>query len=473
MSQIIVFAIFASAAIGIALKVILDRRRSEAEISTRELVVGVGVAVPVVVAVITIIGWNMAVSNKVTFHEYWNGWELAAKSESISCTRDGQCRWEYDCDPYSHIHVDTDCDSKGKCTTDTTFHTHYHSCPYVVSEGKYWMETTLGKYEIARGRLPLGYLPWRVGVTVPQWVVDQAGVGSPPFWLQARDRIDLGNPSGVTVVKEYPNLILTSDETVLRQNSDSVEFYRSLNLLPPPAKGTHDYYFADKVAFVGSSAANEKDWQKAVANLNAALGNELKGDLRLVIVADREAVRNPARYTLALQAYWLDPKFHGRDTVAKNTVTVVVATRDNKTVDWARCFTGMPVGNEFLIGAVNRDLEGTALEPDVLVGAVQGEFYNKVRADGTEKPDAVGRHGNGKLEKLIWGLDDPNTRFSRVSMQAKDSEDLGPGFRELWTEIEPDEDQKAWILIAALFLSLSVWFILAFFIGQRHRFRSW
>jgi len=228
-------------------------------------------------------------------------------------------------------------------------------------------------------------------------------------------------------------------------------------LLPDVANSVHEFYYADKVYFVGYEPIDKKFWQTTLMYLNAALGTELQGDLHIVIVQNAKISAEKDAYITALKAYWSDPKVFGDDTVSKNPIIVVVGTEDGQTVSWARATTGMPLGNEYMLNQIQNKLPGTALTPEALIGIVNGEFYTTVNDKNETKLKVRGLHGNGILNRLLWGLDDAQTKFKRVSMTGNSEDDNGNGFLYLADELEPSDGEKILFAIIGFGVSMLVW----------------
>ncbi len=456
----IVMSVLSAVAAGLLIKLYFDRFYKPnydhaPTITWTEFTIGMLIIALIITPAVGKIGWNLAKQGNLTFNEYRNGWELAATADVTACTRDGSCRQTYDCDPYIvPVFYTYSCGNNQTCT-GVRFETRYHSCPYVNKETDYIIKTTLGSYAIAYGRLPDDPQAnkWRSGVSVPQYVIGRAGVGAPPFWLAAKWRIDSGNPGPVTKRSEYDNYILASDRTILKQYSSAIEEYKKVNLLPSVQFGVYDFYYADKVSFVGYQPANLKEWQTTLGYLNAAFGTELGGDLHLVIVLNDKVNANPDAYILALKAYWQNREIFKRDTISKNSVIVVIGTKNGITVEWARATTGMPLGNEEMLVAI-RNIKGIPLTPESVIGKVNGKF------DLKKKTGVLGERGDGILEKVIWGLDEPQTKFKRVAMTGKTG--AGNGFIYLSNEIDITGWQKFWIIFVIFILSLGVWVAAAF-----------
>lgn len=471
MMTIILSSILAAAAAGLLVKYILDHQSTPQEITWREFVIGMGIISVIVSPGVAKIGWEMVKSGTLIYNEYWNGWELAATKQEIQCTRDGPCSWEYDCDPYLCNPHDCNCvcvshDENGNCTSEscsTCWDTCYHACPYVSTEYNFYVDSMLGSFTIAANMFPTDPQAhrWRRGVSVPAGVISRAGTGEPPFWVAARGRCLAGEPGPVTARREYDNYILASDRTILKQYSASVDKFSKAGILPPLQSGIRDFYFADKVHFVGFQPDDLSAWQSSLSYLNAKLGSELQGDVQLVVVQRHEISADPDTYALALKAHWLNKETMGRNALSKNGIGVIVGTDDGKMVAWARAFTGMPVGNEHLEVAVRSQLKGVALTSESLIGKIRGEFSGG---------GVRGVRSNGALESILWGLKDPKTKFRRYSMTDDDPNDVGGGYLYLIGEIQPTGGQKVLVAIFTFIAACLVW-VAAAAIGERVRHR--
>lgn len=473
MFSLLFFSIVAAGAAGFVVKFVLDRLQSSKNITWREYIIGMIVIAALITPLVTSIGWRVAQSNNVSFNEYWNGWEKEAVSSKIVCTRDGACSYSYECDPYIvpeeySCNCTRDQDGNEHCETCVRTETRYHQCPYCNEEWNYGIDTTLGYYEIASHRLPENPQAnrWRSYVAVPESVIARAGVGAPSFWEKAWARIAAGKPGPVTKRMQYDNYILASERTILRQYSALIDQYASAGLLPRVQSGIRDFYYADKVQFIGYVPQDPRVWQDSLMYLNAALGPELQGDVHVVIIQNETISGNPDAYILALKAFWQNKKVFGDNAISKNSVMVVVGTRDGKFVAWARATTGMPLGNEHMLVALQARFKEIPLTPEAVIGDVRGEFYTQEKEDGTKKVKVRGLHDGGALERVLWGLDDPQTKFQRVSMSARDKDDIGGGFLYLKSEIQPMGMQKFWIVFVTLLTCMLAWFILAL-VGER------
>jgi len=394
----------------------------------------------------------VAKSDKQTYHEYYNGYEVAANTSVTSCTRDGSCSNEYNCDPYTVHYTERVKNSSGDgYHEEDRTRTEYHRCPYSTEETTYTVDTTLGGYTIAANQM-----------TGPEWRSRQIPGGRvttpPKLWSDAKARIDAGTPGGTTQVNSYKNYILASENTVLKRYSDKIDDLKEKGLLPPIASGTQDFYKASKASFAGDVLGIDKNAiTNSLSDLNGAVGTELRGDVRLVFV-DGDAVGSTEDYGNALIAYWQSPEA-GRDALPKNTIVVIVGVEKHKSsstdttqteaikngtpvVGWAKAYTGMPMGNEALLRQLSGDLEGLPIDKNF----VGSPSYNV--ATETIK------HTNGAIESILFG----ENQFERVSMSAKDADDSGTGFTYLSDEWRPSTG--VWVcyfsISAVLFLLFAV-----------------
>ena len=207
MLVVVLSAITIAALAGLAIKRILEFKGSDARITWREYLIGMTIS-PLVAGLVAWAGWSMAKSSQLTFTEYWNGWEVAATKEFTQCSRDGPCRWEYQCDPYLCSYECGGYEGTGnnrRYVSRTCWKTCYHNCPYVNREYSFYVDTTLGRYTIATNLFPENPQAnrWRAGHSIPQHVISNAGVGEPPFWAVARSRCDLNQPGPVTARRDY------------------------------------------------------------------------------------------------------------------------------------------------------------------------------------------------------------------------------------------------------------------------------
>lgn len=425
-------------ALGLIAKYWLDHQRSVYRVNHTEIAIAAAVLLIIVVPLTAWVGTKLAISSQVTYNENWGGYELSTEWQKTECYRDGPCKWSYKGDPYQYVWYTTEeeCTGSGKdreCHTVEVRHeeTRYHDIPYVTQEWTFVVHTTLGDYVIADRNLPdnPNAYRYRAWVSVPEDIPH----GIPGFWTAAKQRVDSGYPGPVTARRQYENYILASQHTILKRFSADIDAYAKSGMLPQLSRDPiHDFYYADRVYFVGLRPAG--DWQNAINRFDAALGSTLQGDLHLVIV-DANKVNDPDNYANALTAYWLSTRF-GKDALSKNGIVVVLGSRDGKTVEWARAATGMPEGNEDMLLEIKNNLKGVSLDVASILG-----------------PPSMSKqweHKNSALEKIIWG----EHAYKRVHMGSKQDKS-STGYAYLLREIEPTAWQKFWILfVTAIFGSI-------------------
>jgi hypothetical protein len=221
-----------------------------------------------------------------------------------------------------------------------------------------------------------------------------------------------------------------------------------MGLLPALPKDIRSLYWANKVSFIGLSPPNAMIWQKGLEYLNAALGSQLNGDLMLVVVKNSAVSANPERYMLALKAFWQDKQINKNCALPKNAIVIILGTEDGTTISWSRGFTAMPIGNEKLTTVLRDGLKGWPLDPEAIIGPIKS--YRGEAGVKYPPPE----WSTTALQKLLWGLDDPSTKFSRVSMSGKDGKG---GFLYLKGEIQPTMKQIWIIAVCAFVFCLGVW----------------
>ena len=447
MLVVILSTIVAVALAGLAVKYVLEFKKFQSRITWREYAIGVAIS-PIVAALIAWAGWSIIKNSKINFNEYWNGWEIATIKNYTQCSRDGPCRWEYDCDPYIVIvsyecNCTTDKDGYRSCSTCDRTETRYHSCPYVDREYHFYIDTTLGRYTIATNVFPENPQAhrWRASKSIPSNAIANAGTGEPSFWVAARNRCETNQPGPVTARRNYVNYILASERTLMKEYSGDIADYQKRNLLPLLVNNIQNHYRANKVYFVGLKLNNSALWQNSIGYLNANLGSQMQGDLHLVVVKDSNIASNPDRYAMALKAHWQNKEMFGNNALSKNTVVILVGTMDESTISWSRAFTGMPLGNEKLIVVMRDGLRGLPLNPEMLLGPVTSRRNGK----------NVSYPPSGQfsaIQRVLWGLDDSATKFKRVRMSGDNGQG---GFLYLKNQIQPSAGQ-VWAIFVIMFL---------------------
>lgn len=430
-------------AIGYAIKVWLDWRDSEYEITNREFVITSVVMCFMVIPTTLYVGKNLAVTNNFTFYENWNGWETEAVQETITCTENGYCRNSYSCNPYP-VPVPYECGSwDGKDYRPQTcirIDIHYNQCPYTTHEWRFSVKTTLGTYYIAYGNVPddADSHRWNQYTPVPGYLPK----GTPARWSEVKARLAEGKAGPVTMRRSYDNYILASQRSRTRTYTPALDGLKAQSLLPRLSVDVKDFYFVDRFHTVGNHIAKESlpEWQAALARFSASLGMNLQGDLQLVIV-DAAQVGDPDSYIGALTTYWQSEEF-GQNALSKNALVLVLATLNGKTVEWARMTTGMPFGNETMLSQVRTDLAGVALDAATILGEAKAETANGADIEINK----------GALGKILWGP----SQFKRIHMKPRNNEG---GFTHLISEIEPTTNQAIAMMSVIFVLGGFAWMI--------------
>ncbi len=456
-----VMALVIAAIGGFAAAGILRWRQSDYQINRKEFLIGLAVITLVTTPLVSFVGGKIAHGNAVGgYVEYWGGSLIAAQSETIVCTRDGPCIYEYDCDPYEvyeqvgTIQVLTGYDSKGNAiyTSQPVYDwvTHYHSCPVATHEYSYWLSDSFGQdHQVAYHIFAAEPQQWRAGHGISADIPR----GVPAAWVEAKQRIEAGDAPPATKSNEYINYFLAAQSSILKTYGGDVEEYRQRQLLVEHtqnhANAIYDGYKAKKVVTAGGlKLSNEAEWQDALSQLNAKLGAQLQGDLHLVVVPSQ--LVGPAeadRYTGALLAYWQGPEFdkHG---FAKNAIVLVVGVDDaSRQVVWARSKTGLPVGNGEMMAALSLQLQDKPFDPHSLLGSPKAQIQ-----DGK----ATYSQSGGLVDKIIT-TDYP---YKRPCMDCKDEGESG-GFVYLDSESLISVWAKFWIVVVGAVTAGFVWWFFA------------
>ena len=132
-SLIFLGAIF-TMVIGLAAKFYLDKVQSRNRIDNKELTVISIVMLILVIPLTAYVGIQVSLTNQVTFHENWGGFEVRAEWIRQKTQRDGNMKHYYQGDPYQ-VWVDTSyTDSDGNYHSEGHYETRYHDIPYTTEE---------------------------------------------------------------------------------------------------------------------------------------------------------------------------------------------------------------------------------------------------------------------------------------------------------------------------------------------------
>src|SRR3989338_1260312 len=114
MIELILIATLLALVAGIIVKFVLEHIRTSERITWLEFAIGAVIITVLIGPIAGCTGWNVAKSNAISYNEYWNGWETAAREDKIQCTINGSCEYEYSC----NCRPVTKCiarDEDGKC----------------------------------------------------------------------------------------------------------------------------------------------------------------------------------------------------------------------------------------------------------------------------------------------------------------------------------------------------------------------
>lgn len=262
-----IWAVLVLGAVGLIVKFLLDKLDSDLEITWKEYLLGMVIIALILVPSVNKAGWEIAKNNKVTYNEFWNGWELSVKEETIPCYTNGRCRHTYSCNHHQHC---TGSGDDRKCTDD------HDDCPYFNYERTYSIQTTLGDFIVADRLAPANYNQEKKTWSLP-FGFGPADYTVPQIWYDCKARVDSGNPGPVTKRMPYKNYLLASDTTILKQYSDLIGQLEKVGLLPSVQNKVYNFYFSDKVYFVGYQPVSPAGWQQSLMYLNACLRGRTSG----------------------------------------------------------------------------------------------------------------------------------------------------------------------------------------------------
>jgi hypothetical protein len=463
--EAIVIAAATVAMAGLLLKFVVPLiwKDSDWHISWVEFAAGLLAAYIAVIPLTFAAGKALSVADALRADAFQNGVETAADVVVNECqpgmsggsasSGHSNCDYEYQTgETYTYTETYyvpvTKCDGDGHCTTTVQSHTRiatgYIYNPYSTREYAYSIVDSLG----GQYNFPGWYV--RTGESYRDNVVPaEIPRGDPQEWLDAKQRLDAGNPRPVTRLVGYDNYRLSTYNDLIKPYAKDMKRYLKEGILPDhtaniasdPTYGPIDT-LADKVSFVGVNVADEMVWQNAVMVFNAALGSKFHGDLHMVIIDD-SLVDNQDDYLNALKAYWLGNAFERR-VIAKDVVIVVLGVSGSE-ISWATASTGMPMGNESMLQGIANLLPGVSLTPSEVIGAPRTVIGDEVTVTLSEN--------KGILEQIMlsetpykWscnGCNDPKHAID---------------YSDMIVEIEPQTWQWAIMISFVGVLSLVWWF---------------
>jgi len=358
------------------------------------------------------------------YQQYLNGTVVNVYATPYQCARDGSCTHWYNCDSYTVVVSAAYTDKDGNYHPEVD-ETDYHHCPVATMEFTY---TIVAKayhtfvWNIVDHGFAAHPIPWCCASEVDGNTTMDPNVprGVPTQWLKAYHDWKAGHSDPVTVKDSYSNYILANEHTLLRQHSDDIGMLRKKHLLPPgPLPQIYDTYLANKVDFVGLDtvpADQRVALQNAVASLNADLGTNLQGDMHVVAVnADAlQGTITPQDYATAIEADRLND--YEKDAMAKNAILLVVGVNPTtNTIAWSQAATGMPIGNDEMLAALDNQLKGVAFTSN----AMFGDTIAKVVQTANDDYDVHYTAGNGIVSQIVM----VQHKFLRACMDCQSARD--------------------------------------------------
>jgi hypothetical protein len=453
----VIVSLLIVAGVGASGYFILDRANHDKKLEQKEFLWITAGLVFICLPAFLYGGKELAIHSQVTFVENWGGFELKVLTETFQCHESseqggstGGCSHYYDTDSYEHWvsegHYEGD--DKNRHWVDTSHNeTRWRQLPYTDTETTWTIATTLGDYTVGNHWLPDHPELHRLGNRWGSYdsLDHSLSFGTPSSWTAAALRLQTGNPGPVTAQRDYPNYVLASQDSILKNNNDSIGRYLKASLMPALNSTLNGPYYLNRVYSVGVPLTGA--WENAVDWFDAAFGAQMQGDLQIVIVNANE-VTDPDNYHGALVAYWESPAFK-KNALSKNSVLLTIGTTDGKTIAWVRAATGMPMGNEGLLLQLQNDLKGQPLDPVVLLGHPHATL-------SAAQDSVTVTMGDGVVAKILTG----ENKFVRVRMDSHDKN--SPGFEYLLREIEPTYWQWVGIIFGVFAFSCLVWGIAIF-----------
>jgi hypothetical protein len=246
---------------------------SKGKVTLRELLVQ-----EAAVALVVVVGYFIALGNKSSDVEHWNGVVASKDQYTVGCCHPYCCGWCQSCSS----------DSNGNQTCSTyccsTCYEHNHDLE--------WDATSSNDENV-----------FHDGCNPPY--------SSPP---QRWSQIVVGEPTSVE--HEFTNYIKGNPDSILRRRGLEQKWGKLL----PDYPRVYDHYRADK--FIGGGA----EANKLLAEMNGRLGKKKQVDV--IVVATKVGERE---FADALREHWLGGK--------KNDLVVVIGVPNAPTIGWVEVVT--------------------------------------------------------------------------------------------------------------------------------------
>lgn len=252
------------------------------ELCWKEFILHIGIGI-VVVSIV----WVAGSSFTKTDQEILNGAVTSTEVNRFRCPTNtsNPCRNGYSCNCVT-ICVPTDDKGNQSCTTTCD------TCYVYPWEQNWYVETTLGQYEISR--------------------IDRQGAKEPPRWTST----NVGDPVSRTNI--FTNWLKAAKNTLFRDAKSIAEKYK--DILPKYPIHIYDYYRVDRAVVVNEALRNPSQWNVEISEAMAEIGAKKEMNLIFVFV---DGVQPDFAY--AVRYHWNGFK--------KNDMVVFVGTQ-NGVVTW-------------------------------------------------------------------------------------------------------------------------------------------
>lgn len=296
-------------------------------------------------------------------------YSAASDTEILNGTVTGSHSWRFSC-PTNTSNPCTNgytCHSRMICETTgsgkdqtTTCHEEHDTCYVYDWEQNWYVDSTLGDFQIAR--------------------VDDQGAKEPPRYSIVR----IGDP--VSTTHGYMNWVKASADTLYAEADHDVEHYAAL--LPTYHQRIYDYYKLNRVYTPNVKLANISQWNDALSRMQGPLGSTKQININLVIV---EGVARD--YAPAVRRHW--------EGFKKNESVIVVGLRGGL-IDWAESMSWSK-NSIYDVDLRNmiEDRRGTAfasIDPTEFVGSIS----EIVRRDYVRRPMKEFEYLKGEIPPPAW-----------------------------------------------------------------------
>lgn len=224
------------------------------------------------------VGYYLALCNKTSDTELWNGTVASKEHVNSSCCHSYPCNCR------------EECTSSGKSESCSM---HCDTC-YLHSYDWTWIATSSNDENLYSNRC------------------NAPGSSPPSAWLS----IKIGDPTAVE--HEYTNYIKGNPDTIMRRSGAADRFVKELPKYPE----VYNYYQADRFITIGVHPNNHAELNQKLSEINGRLGHDKQVNIIVILVTEADS-----RYLEALRDAWLGGK--------KNDFIVVVGVPQYPEIAWA------------------------------------------------------------------------------------------------------------------------------------------